>query len=78
MGERIGLRVRGESRTSSQTRLEIVTEGVLTRMLQGYPSSAACRSFIFDEFHERSLHADTALAFAIESQQGLRDDFSCW
>jgi ATP-dependent helicase HrpB len=63
-----------ESRTSSQTRLEIVTEGVLTRMLQQDPELTGVSLVIFDEFHERSLHADTALAFAIESQQGLRDD----
>jgi len=74
VGERIGLRVRGESRTSAATRLEIVTEGVLTRMLQQDPELAGVSLVIFDEFHERSLHADTALAFAIESQQGLRDD----
>ncbi|MCH7349762.1 ATP-dependent helicase HrpB [Aeromonas sp. MR7] len=74
VGERIGLRVRGESRTSARTRLEIVTEGVLTRMLQQAPELAGVSLVIFDEFHERSLHADTALAFAIESQQGLRDD----
>ncbi|MGL5197465.1 MAG: DEAD/DEAH box helicase, partial [Aeromonas veronii] len=74
VGERIGLRVRGESRTSSATRLEIVTEGVLTRMLQQDPELNGVSLVIFDEFHERSLHADTALAFAIESQQGLRDD----
>ncbi|MEV3834438.1 ATP-dependent helicase HrpB [Aeromonas allosaccharophila] len=74
VGERIGLRVRGMSRTSDQTRLEIVTEGVLTRMLQQDPELTGVSLVIFDEFHERSLHADTALAFAIESQQGLRDD----
>ncbi|MCE9935160.1 ATP-dependent helicase HrpB [Aeromonas salmonicida] len=74
VGERIGLRVRGESRTSARTRLEIVTEGVLTRMLQQDPELSGISLVIFDEFHERSLHADTALAFAIESQQGLRDD----
>ena len=74
VGERIGLRVRGESRTSAATRLEIVTEGVLTRMLQQDPELTGVSLVIFDEFHERSLHADTALAFAIESQQGLRDD----
>ncbi|MFM4805931.1 ATP-dependent helicase HrpB [Aeromonas bivalvium] len=74
VGERIGLRVRGESRTSAATRLEIVTEGVLTRMLQQDPELTGVSLVIFDEFHERSLHADTALAFAIESQQGLRED----
>ncbi|MGL5662121.1 MAG: ATP-dependent helicase HrpB [Aeromonas sp.] len=74
IGERIGLRVRGMSRTSTATRLEIVTEGVLTRMLQHDPELTGVSLVIFDEFHERSLHADTALAFAIESQQGLRED----
>ncbi|MGK4474243.1 ATP-dependent helicase HrpB [Aeromonas molluscorum] len=74
VGARIGLRVRGESRVSKQTRLEIVTEGVLTRMLQQDPELTGISLVIFDEFHERSLHADTALAFAIESQQGLRED----
>lgn len=74
VGERIGLRVRGESRVSGKTRLEIVTEGVLTRMLQQDPELSGVDLLIFDEFHERSLHADTALAFALESQQALRDD----
>ncbi|MGL5287385.1 MAG: DEAD/DEAH box helicase, partial [Aeromonas sp.] len=76
VGERVGLRVRGESRISARTRLEIVTEGVLTRMLQQDPELSGVGLLIFDEFHERSLHADTALAFALESQQALRDDLN--
>lgn len=74
VGERIGFRVRGESKVSAQTRLEIVTEGVLTRMLQRDPELSGVSLVIFDEYHERSLHADTALAFCLESQMALRDD----
>jgi ATP-dependent helicase HrpB len=55
-----------------------VTEGVLTRMLQQDPELTGVSLVIFDEFHERSLHADTALAFAIESQQGCAMISSCW
>lgn len=74
VGQTVGLRVRGETKVSSQTRLEIVTEGVMTRMLQHDPELAGVGLIIFDEFHERSIHADTALALAIEVQQALRDD----
>ncbi|MGR5177574.1 ATP-dependent helicase HrpB [Vibrio parahaemolyticus] len=74
VGERVGYRVRGESKVSSRTQLEIVTEGILTRMLQEDPELTGVGALIFDEFHERSLHADTALAFALESQEALRDD----
>ncbi|MEC6797864.1 ATP-dependent helicase HrpB [Photobacterium sp. S4TG1] len=74
VGQTVGLRVRGETKVSAQTRLEIVTEGVMTRMLQHDPELAGIGLIIFDEFHERSIHADTALALAIEVQQALRDD----
>ncbi len=74
VGQTIGLRVRGETKVSAQTRLEIVTEGVMTRMLQHDPELSGIGLIIFDEFHERSIHADTALALAIEVQQALRDD----
>jgi ATP-dependent helicase HrpB len=74
VGKQVGYRVRGESKVSSETKLEIVTEGVLTRMLQDDPELTDIGMIIFDEFHERSLHADTALAFALESQEALRDD----
>ncbi|MGB7996421.1 MAG: DEAD/DEAH box helicase, partial [Photobacterium halotolerans] len=74
VGQTIGLRVRGETRVSDRTRLEIVTEGVMTRMLQQDPELSAIELLIFDEFHERSLHADTALALALEVQEALRDD----
>lgn len=74
VGQTIGLRVRGETRVSDSTRLEIVTEGVMTRMLQQDPELSGIELLIFDEFHERSLHADTALALALEVQEALRDD----
>ncbi len=74
VGESIGFRVRGESKTSSATRLEIVTEGIMTRMIQSDPELTGVDMVIFDEFHERSIHADTALAFSLEIQEALRDD----
>ncbi|MBL1378983.1 ATP-dependent helicase HrpB [Zobellella iuensis] len=72
-GGRIGYRMRGESRSGRHTRLEVVTEGVLTRMLQADPELEGVGLLIFDEFHERSLQADLALAFALECQ-ALRED----
>ncbi len=73
-GETIGYRVRFESRIGKNTRLEVVTEGILTRMLQHDNSLGNVGLVIFDEFHERSLHADLALAICRESQQILRND----
>ncbi len=74
VGETIGFRVRGENKTSSKTRLEIVTEGIMTRMIQSDPELTGVDMVIFDEFHERSIHADTSLAFSLEIQEALRDD----
>ncbi|EGQ8172630.1 ATP-dependent helicase HrpB [Vibrio vulnificus] len=74
VGERVGYRVRGESKVSHATKLEIVTEGIMTRMLQSDPELNGVDVLIFDEFHERSLHADIALALALEVQEALRDD----
>lgn len=74
VGQRIGYRVRGESNVSGQTQLEVVTEGVLTRMIQSDPELSGIDLVVFDEFHERSIHADTALAFCLEIQDVLRDD----
>ena len=74
VGEQVGLRIKQEAKVSNHTRLEIVTEGVLTRMLQQDPELIGVDLLIFDEFHERSLQADTALALSLESQTGLRDD----
>lgn len=73
-GERVGYRTRTDTRVSARTRLEVVTEGVLTRMLLADPALSDYGLVIFDEFHERSLHADTGLALARESQQVLRPD----
>jgi ATP-dependent helicase HrpB len=74
VGGTVGYRVRGENQTSSQTRLEIVTEGILTRMVQSSPELPGVGLIIFDEFHERSVHADFSLALSIEVQQALRED----
>lgn len=74
LGQSIGLRIRQEKHISKNTRLEIVTEGMLTRMLQNDPELTGIDCIIFDEFHERSIAADTALAFALETQAALRDD----
>lgn len=74
LGQRIGLRMRGQTQVSKATCLEVVTEGVLTRMLQADPTMDGVGLIIFDEFHERSLHADLGLALSREVQQALRDD----
>lgn len=74
LGQTVGLCMRGERLASEQTCLEVVTEGVMTRWLQEDPTLEGIDLIIFDEFHERSLHADTALAFALETQAALRDD----
>jgi ATP-dependent helicase HrpB len=74
VGKTVGYRVRGENQTSTNTRLEIVTEGILTRMLQATPELPGVGLIIFDEFHERSIHADFSLALSLEVQQALRDD----
>jgi len=74
IGESIGLRTRFDTRVSKATQVEIVTEGVLTRMLLNDPGLAGYGAVIFDEFHERSIHADTALAFVRETIDALRDD----
>ncbi|ODA47332.1 ATP-dependent helicase HrpB [Vibrio parahaemolyticus] len=74
VGQRVGYRVRGETKVSASTQLEIVTEGVMTRMIQSAPELDGVDLLIFDEFHERSIHADTALALSLEVQEALRDD----
>ena len=70
-GETVGYRMRMETRVSRRTRIEVVTEGVFTRMLQSDPALEGVGAVLFDEFHERSLHADTGLAFALDSQENL-------
>ncbi|WP_274001762.1 ATP-dependent helicase HrpB [Vibrio parahaemolyticus] len=74
VGQRVGYRVRGETKVSASTQLEIVTEGVMTRMIQNDPELDGVDLLIFDEFHERSIQADTALALSLEVQEALRDD----
>ncbi|HEX8061517.1 MAG TPA: ATP-dependent helicase HrpB, partial [Cyclobacteriaceae bacterium] len=73
-GETVGYSVRFESKVSSRTRLHVVTEGILTRMIQSDNSLEGIGMIIFDEFHERSLQADLALALALQVQQVLRPD----
>jgi len=74
VGGTVGSRVRFESRVSARTRIEVVTEGILTRQLQRDPELAGVGLVILDEFHERSLNADLALALLREVQGALRDD----
>lgn len=74
LGQSIGLRMRNETLVGPNCHIEILTEAVLTRLLQNDPEINGVDCIIFDEFHERSLHADTALAFALESQAILRND----
>src|SRR6202041_3748444 len=74
VGRAVGFRTRLETRVSRETRIEVITEGILTRMLQVDPELAGIGCVIFDEFHERSLNADLGLALSIESQQTLRED----
>ena len=73
-GETVGWRMRHDSRVSAKTRLEVITEGVLTRMLQEDASLPGVGAVVFDEFHERSLQADVGLAFCLQSQAVLRED----
>ena len=74
VGETIGYQVKMDSVQSNKTKILIVTEGILTRKLQGDPSLEDVALIIFDEFHERSLHADLSLALTLESQSILRED----
>ena len=74
VGETIGYRIRFENRVNDKTKIEVVTEGILTRMLHQDNALENVGLVIFDEFHERSLHADVALALCREAQQVLRPD----
>ena len=73
-GERIGYRMRQDSKVSSNTRLEVITEGVLLRLLQDDPSLEGVHTIIFDEFHERSLAADLGLSLSLQTNALFRDD----
>lgn len=73
-GETVGFRVRLETCVSARTRVEVVTEGVFTRMILADPALEGVAAVLFDEFHERSLDADLGLALARDAQLGLRED----
>ena len=74
VGDGVGFRVRLESKVSARTRVEVLTEGILTRRIQRDPELDGVGLVIFDEFHERNLQGDLALALCLEVQQGLRED----
>ncbi len=74
VGETVGYRMRFETKVSPRTRLEVITEGILTRMLVSDPTLDGVDFVIFDEFHERSLASDTALALVREAQNMIRPD----
>ena len=74
VGGTVGYAVRFDRKTSARTRLEIITEGLLTRRLQSDPYLESVGAVIFDEFHERTIHADTALALCLDLQQTIRPE----
>ena len=74
VGQTVGYRIRGDTAVGPATRIEVVTEGILTRMLQDAPDLPGVGAVIFDEFHERSLNADLGLALCLEVRDALRDD----
>ena len=74
VGKTIGYRIRFETKVSKDTRVEVLTEGILTRMIESDPTLDGIGIVIFDEFHERSLHSDLALALSRQAQQILRSD----
>src|SRR5690606_1155082 len=74
VGQTVGYRMRLDTRVSRATRIEVVTEGVLTRMLESDPSLDGVALVIFDEFHERSLQADLGLALTLDAREALRPE----
>ncbi|MCF6305223.1 MAG: ATP-dependent helicase HrpB [Rhodobacteraceae bacterium] len=76
IGQTVGYRIKGESKTGAKTRIEVVTEGILTRMIQSDPELSGIDCVIFDEFHERSLNADLGLALCLEIREALRPDLA--
>jgi ATP-dependent helicase HrpB len=71
VGDTVGFRMRLETRVGKRTRIEVITEGVFTRMLQSDPALEGVAAVLFDEYHERNLHADVGLAFAVDAQRHL-------
>jgi ATP-dependent helicase HrpB len=76
LGGLVGFRVRGDSQISRATRIEVVTEGILTRMLHSDPDLPGVGAVLFDEFHERSIHADLGLALTLDIRDALRPDLA--
>ncbi len=76
VGGLVGLTIRGQRSVSERTRIEVVTEAVLTNRLQRDPELVGTGAIIFDEFHERNLHSDLGLAMAVEVRESLRDDLA--
>ena len=74
LGHKVGYRIRGETKVSRHTRIEVVTEGILARMIQSDPELTGVGAVLFDEFHERSLNADLGLALCLEIAGALRED----
>ena len=74
IGATVGFRVRGQTKIGPNTRIEVLTEGILTRMLQSDPELPGVSAVLFDEFHERSLNADLGLALSWEVRETLRSD----
>ena len=74
VGQTVGYSIRFDSRLSATTRIEVVTEGILTRRIQNDPLLEGVAMVIFDEFHERSIHADLGLALCLDVQQQVRAD----
>ncbi len=74
VGKTVGYRIKGETKIGPQTRIEVLTEGILTRMIQSDPELPGVSTIIFDEFHERALAADLGLALTWEVRQSLRED----
>ena len=72
IGRTVGYRIKGDQKTSNGTKIEVVTEGILTRMIQNDPELSGIGCIIFDEFHERSIHADLGLALCLEISETFR------
>ncbi len=74
VGDTVGWRTRDDRKVSGRTRIEVITEGILTRRLQSDPTLPGVAAVIFDEFHERSVHADVGLALALDVRETIRPD----